>query len=122
LQTAIIVHLNVGELSNSLPEAITHTYEGNSKSITFCPSNPAPKYPEIARMRGEQGRVMLHVDVDASGHPTATTIATSSGYPELDSAAVSAVKNWCFVPAQSRGVPVASTKEVPIRFQLEPVN
>jgi len=82
-------------------------------------NNRAPVYPEIARRRGEQGRVMLRVDVSASGAPVAVQVVGTSGYPVLDAAAESAVRGWRFVPATEAGRPVAAAAEVPINFQLE---
>jgi protein TonB len=82
-------------------------------------TNRAPSYPEIARRRGEQGRVMLRVNVAADGTPLGVDVSATSGYPSLDSAALSAVRQWRFVPATQAGTPVSAVAEVPIRFRLE---
>jgi protein TonB len=81
-------------------------------------SDQPPRYPEAARRRGEQGRVMLRVSVSTDGLPTDVEIARSSGHHTLDEAAVSAVKRWRFVPASQGGRPVAGVADVPVRFQL----
>jgi protein TonB len=80
--------------------------------------NPEPPYPAIARRRRQQGLVLLAVEVDASGSPTAVEVQASSGFAALDAAAVAAVKEWEFEPGRLDGAPVASRVEVPIRFEL----
>jgi protein TonB len=82
-------------------------------------SDRPPVYPEIARMRGEQGRTVLRVSVGADGLPHDISVAVSSGYPVLDSAALSAVRDWRFVPATRGNTPVPAIAEVPVRFSLE---
>jgi protein TonB len=82
-------------------------------------TNRAPVYPESARRRGEQGRVLLRVDVSAEGMPLDVSVAGTSGHPILDSAALSAVRQWRFVPGTQAGRAVAAVAEVPIRFHLE---
>jgi len=82
-------------------------------------TNRAPIYPEIARRRGEEGRVMLRVDVSADGMPLDVSVAGTSGHPSLDSAALSAVRQWRFIPATQAGRSVAAVADVPIRFHLD---
>lgn len=89
------------------------------RPVAGIENNRAPGYPEMARRRGEQGRVMLRVNVASNGIPEDVTVSASSGYPILDSAALAAVRQWRFVPATQAGVPVAAVAEVPVRFQLE---
>ncbi|MGH8048175.1 MAG: TonB family protein [Chthoniobacterales bacterium] len=81
-------------------------------------SNPAPEYPASSRATGEHGEVMLRVEVDAKGRPASVGIFHSSGYQALDNAAVRAVKRWRFKPATVGGIPVATTINVPVQFQL----
>ena len=81
-------------------------------------SDRPPVYPETARRRGQQGRVLLQVNVSAEGMPVTVSVAQSSGYPSLDAAALTAVQQWRFVPATRAGAPVAATAEVPVRFRL----
>ena len=78
-----------------------------------------PDYPDLARRRGEQGRVLLRVDVSMDGRPLAVSVARSSGFGLLDSAAEDAVRTWRFVPATQDGRPVPATAEVPVQFRLE---
>ena len=82
-------------------------------------TNRAPAYPELALRRGEAGRVMLRVSVSAYGQPLAVDVMQSSGFPSLDSAALTAVRQWRFVPATQAGIPVAAVAEVPVRFRID---
>lgn len=81
--------------------------------------NPKPIYPAIARRLGEEGAVLLRVQVSPEGTPLAVELRKSSGYPRLDDAALEAVRRWRFVPARQGGEAVESRVAVPIVFKLE---
>jgi protein TonB len=80
--------------------------------------NRPPRYPFLARRRGLEGRVILLVQVDAAGRPSAVGVQRSSGSSLLDDAAAEAVQHWRFAPARHAGVAVPGAVEVPIRFAL----
>ena len=82
--------------------------------------NPAPTYPAVARRLGQEGTVLLRVDVDAKGSPTRVTLQKSSGFPLLDNTAIQSVKRWKFKPAQVAFLTVGATVDVPITFRLAP--
>ncbi len=82
-------------------------------------NNPAPVYPILSRRRGEQGKVLLLVQVSAQGMAERVEIQESSGHTRLDSAALEAVKRWRFVPARRGDVAVAASVVVPIVFRLD---
>jgi protein TonB len=81
-------------------------------------SNPSPKYPRIARIRGYQGDVLLDVLVNAYGMVDRIKIFKSSGHPVLDKAAMSTVKKWFFEPGKIGENKVDMWVRVPIRFEL----
>jgi len=81
-------------------------------------SNPSPKYPRIARIRGYQGNVLLDVLVNKNGKVNDLKIYKSSGYPVLDRAAVSSVKHWLFEPGMIGENKMNMWVRVPIRFEL----
>ncbi len=89
------------------------------RPVAGMETNRAPAYPELALRRGEAGRVMLRVSVSAHGRPLEVDVMQSSGFPSLDSAALTAVRQWQFVPATQAGIPVAAVAEVPIRFRID---
>lgn len=76
-------------------------------------------YPAAARRRREEGVVLLELVVAADGTLESARIKQSSGYPDLDRAALEAEKKSRFHPALMAGRPVASRVEIPCRFRLE---
>ena len=82
-------------------------------------NNPAPRYPQAARLAGEQGTVMLRVLVMRDGQASRVEIAKSSGYRRLDDAAQDAVWGWRFAPARQGTDPIEAWLQVPVRFRLE---
>jgi len=81
-------------------------------------SNPKPEYPEAAKEMRQQGVVVVSVEVGADGHANDVSVSRSSGFPQLDQAAVRGVRRWIFEPARAAGQPVSSHVEVPVRFSL----
>ena len=80
--------------------------------------NSEPFYPDSARAAGEQGTVLVDVLVRSSGHPSKFRVSQSSGYGDLDEAAVESVLNWHFVPATRDGDTVTDWATVKIVYQL----
>jgi len=78
-----------------------------------------PSYPIDSRRRGEQGTVLLRVQVGRDGLPTEVDVERSSGYRQLDRAAREAVLRWRFRPVQVNGVNVEARGLVPIRFDVK---
>lgn len=81
-------------------------------------NNPPPVYPVLSRRRGEQGKVLLLVQVSAQGTAERVEIHAGSGHARLDSAALEAVKRWRFVPARRGDAAVAASVVVPVVFRL----
>lgn len=77
-----------------------------------------PTYPPAAFRAGEEGTVLLRVDVDATGKPTNVDVVRRSGSRDLDRAAQQAVLKWKFSPAMRDGKAIASSAEVPVDFKL----
>lgn len=77
-----------------------------------------PVYPETAREKGIQGTVFVRVLVDTTGSVRETEVFKSA-HPELDSAAVRAIRQWEFSPSRYMDRPVPQYVCVPIRFALE---
>jgi len=82
-------------------------------------ANPKPSYPALSRRLGEEGKVILRVQVAASGLPLAVEVQAGSGSERLDRAALDAVRRWRFVPARRGSAAVAATVLVPITFSLK---
>ena len=80
---------------------------------------PQPEYPATALRAGQQGTVVLRVDVGADGKPTDVQVAERSRSRELDRAAQRAVRDWTFQPAMRDGKTVASVVQVPVDFTID---
>ena len=52
-----------------------------------------PVYPRLSRILGEEGRVTLRIDLHTDGSFRAAQVEESSGFPRIDQAAVSAVRD-----------------------------
>ena len=78
-----------------------------------------PDYPKGARQRGEHGEVVLEISVSADGAVSGVTVVSSSGFSELDDAAVRATRRARFTPAKADGRPVSSTARLTLSFQLK---
>jgi periplasmic protein TonB len=88
------------------------------------PSKPEPvfktdiEYTAAARAEGIEGKLKLKVLVGADGSVLSVEVLASVS-PELDAAAVAAVKHWRFRPAMACGKPVAGGSYVLARrFEL----
>lgn len=87
-------------------------------SVT-CPERRPPAYPPLSRRLGEEGKVVLRVELDEQGSVSAARIATASGFARLDEAALAAVKTWRCTPARRDGQPVRAVALQPFKFVLE---
>ena len=90
----------------------------NELSVS-CPERTPPSYPAAAKRMGEQGRVILRVDLDETGRVTAAKVATSSGSARLDEASLAAVRQWHCNPARRDGEAVRAVAMQPFDFILE---
>ncbi len=77
------------------------------------------EYPRTLYDQGIEGKVILRLHVDEHGRVVddSTRVAESSGYPDLDSAAVRAAPQMKFAPAVRNGSPVAATFLQPVHFR-----
>ena len=80
--------------------------------------NSPPAYPEIARVRGYEGIVLVFAEILPDGRVGNMKIRKSSGYAILDQSAIEAVKPWKFEPAKRSGNPFTVWVELPIKFIL----
>ena len=83
-------------------------------------STPPPQYPRRALSAGIGGKVLVRVEVGPDGVPTDSSLVQSSGEPDLDRAALQAVRRWRFHPASQNGVATVGSVVVP--FVFEPQN
>ncbi len=98
--------------------------QGDAATVTAEPvplkgRNAGPRYPPAALRRRQSGTVLVRVDVDASGMPARVVLEQRSGSRDLDRAALEAVRDWRFQPAQRDGQPVPGSLVIPIDFRLD---
>ncbi|MGE8066467.1 TonB family protein [Pseudomonas sp. NPDC089569] len=84
----------------------------------FVTPPPAPRYPNEARRRNQQGIVRVEVHLDERGQQLKCVLTRSSGIESLDQAALEAVTRWRFRPEIVDGRAVPSRVEIPIEFAL----
>ena len=58
--------------------------------------NAPPVYPESSRQAGEEGTVVVVVNVDGEGRSVDARVSESSGHSALDGAVLEAAKSWKF--------------------------
>ncbi len=77
--------------------------------------NRAPVYPELARQRGQEGRVILEANLSGVGKVISVRVAHSSGFSQLDHAALIAARDWTLeLPANG-----SRRLFIPITFELK---
>lgn len=96
-------------------------YAGTAAKVDSNYPAPPPVYPKNAEFTGAQGDVLLDIYVSASGRPRKIRINASSGFVDLDNAAVEAAANWRFVPEMEGGDTVSSWQTLKFHFQLPQV-
>jgi protein TonB len=77
-----------------------------------------PAYPSTPRRLGIQGTTMLRVHVLADGRIGDVRVEHSAGHPDLDQAAMEAVRRWRFEPARRGADAVAMWVLLPVEFRL----
>jgi protein TonB len=80
--------------------------------------NKQPAYPEKVRKLAIEGLMVVEAEIDETGRVLRAAVRKPLE-PTLDEEARKAVLGWSFDPATLAGKPVASTKLLRIRFQLE---
>ena len=78
-----------------------------------------PAYPESARRQGVEGVTTLRFQVHTDGSVTEMSVVRSAGHPDLDQAAMEAVRKWRFEPARRGKDPVVVWVTLPVRFELK---
>lgn len=84
-----------------------------------CPKLTPPAYPAISRRMGEEGKLVLRVELDERGRIDDAKVINSSGYERLDTAALTAVKGWQCNPSLRNGQPVRAVALQPFNFVLQ---
>ncbi len=78
-----------------------------------------PSYPSTARRLGSEGTSLLRVYVTADGRVTDVQVDQTAGHPDLDRAAMDAVRRWKFEPGRRGSEPVSMWVRLPVQFILK---
>ena len=79
---------------------------------------PTPTYPAESRRRGEQGTVLLEIEVLADGSVGAIRVIESPGHPRLVEAAVAAMRRAKLHPVQAGAKAQTRWIRIPFRFVI----
>lgn len=93
--------------------------QAEPRSCENVTMNPRLFYPPEAKERGQQGRVIVRVLINADGTAGDVAVAQSSGHRLLDLAAMEYLKKACFIPGKRSGQPQAMWYRAPVNFVLE---
>ncbi len=100
--------------SNTVPPA-----QPDTGATGVSSTHSTPPYPALARMAAHQGTVTLQLVISAQGDVAAASVLQSSGFPELDQAAVAWVQaHWKYKPALQNGQAVPSRAQAAVKFDL----
>jgi len=91
----------------------------SSELSVACPELNAPAYPPLSRRLGEEGKLVLRVELDENGRVNVAHVVNSSGFKRLDEAAMVAVKTWRCNPPHRNGQPVRAIALQPFNFVLQ---
>lgn len=84
----------------------------------FKAPRPPLNYPLKAKRRGYQGVAILQIELNAKGAITKLSVLQSSGFTELDKAALNNVSQWKFHPVIRDNHGIKARFSVPIEFSL----
>jgi len=127
-QTPLASAAPVQTASNAAPVATKPESMANTATSTPSPAasmpdasrhldphypNYQPAYPDTAQVNGEQGDVVLKVRVNEDGRVRNVEVEKSSGFDDLDNAAVGGVLRWRYLPSDD-----SSQEHVTIAYRL----
>jgi len=98
-----------------LPMTAAYGAETNAH-VDASGANMQPAYPQTAVPGREQGAVIVAALVRPDGTVRRVALQKSSGFSDLDDAAMNAVNGWKFVPATKDGKPIEGPAAVQIVF------
>jgi len=82
------------------------------------PQNRPLEYPERARQRRIEGRVVVSALIDVNGNVLEVKILEADPPNVFEAAVLSSLPNWTFEPAKYREEPVQTWARIPIPFRL----
>lgn len=117
-QVPMIVATNASATPPGPPSPPAPVIAATAATVDNAFPHPQPPYPDSAQANGEQGVVKVDVYVRSNGRVTRAKISQSSGYADLDTAALQGVLNWRFIPGTANGEAVSDWTTVKVVYQL----
>jgi periplasmic protein TonB len=109
------------QTADAPPAQPTDAHPGEMRNAVFADANGCakPQYPVDALRREESGTVTLALLVGADGKVNSSRIEHSSGFRDLDKAAVNALSLCTFKPATNNGTPEAGWAKLAYVWTLD---
>ena len=95
-------------------------WEAEHTPLHYAEPPTPPRYPGFAFLAGHVGDALLVITVGATGTVIDAYVSKSSGYRELDTAALHAVRHWQFNKLASDLPSYTRPAKVPFHFALPP--
>jgi protein TonB len=121
MQSASLADVKAKAPASTSTQALAGPLNSHETIITkpiFAVQPTPPRYPKVARKRGQEGTVWLDIWLDEKGNKSKLEITQSSGLTLLDQSALKAVSGWKFKPSEKNGIRVASRVRIPVVFSL----
>jgi len=109
---SLVIDESIFETSSNEPVSISAVQE-----LPVPINTPLPVYPDMARMGGAEGQVLVRILITREGRVSEAVVV--EGNMLLHEAAIAAVKQWTFKPALQQHRPVAVRVDVPLDFSLD---
>jgi len=115
-----VINIETGERTTITVTPTTHTQpQADSGATGVSSTHSTPPYPVEARLQSHQGMTVLQLTISPKGDVVAANVVQSSGFAELDAAAVSWVmEHWKYKPAMKGGVTVTTQTQAAVKFDL----
>jgi len=115
---------NVNPPTNDLPTSVaqpsTSGVAGPAHTSARIAGNcEKPEYPRTSLRNEEEGTVEIRMTIGMDGSVVESSVAKSSGFKDLDRAALKALSLCHFKPAMADGKPVQSSTSIPYVWKLE---
>lgn len=102
-----------------VPPPVAKVVEKQSFHAAQSGDCAVPNYPANAARNGDSGTVGLALLIAADGHVADSKVTSTSGFRELDRAAVAALSLCKFKPATTNGVPESAWGRIAYVWTLE---
>ncbi|MEC5387581.1 energy transducer TonB [Uliginosibacterium sp. H3] len=90
----------------------------NLKPSVDCTQSPQPVYPAASKTLGEEGSVLLRMQVDERGRPLRVEVEKSSGHTRLDRSARETIASSWVCPLRQGKQGYTGWLRVPVVFEL----